>query len=185
MIPYKTLFQPDAEFTFVERTFHREMNGGYERWTFKINGREYLFNGDIRKIDGKEYLFNENTQYVPEAEDKVLVIDFMENRATDNLKVWEYQLKPDSDTQKVLGCIIEIVDKALQFREFKYIATLSSIEWKQTTYNFLKSICNPVSEQIAGSVLSIISPMLQNSIDMGTHNLDIGDLSVNPSYKAP
>lgn len=185
MIPYKTLFQPDAEFTFVERTFHREMNGGYERWTFRINGREYLFNGDIRKIDGSEYFKSINTQYTSELQEKVLVIDFLENKAIDGLKIWEYQFQPDEDTQKVLGCIIEIANKALQFREFKYIATLSSKEWRQTSYNFLKSICGPVPEIVAGNVLSIITPNLQASIDTGAFNLDIGDLSINPSYKTP
>lgn len=185
MIPYKTLFQPNAEFSFIERTFHREMNGGYERWSFKINNREYYFGGDIRRIDGSEYFASINTQNTPELQEKVLVIDFMENKAIDGLKIWEYQFQPDQDTPKVLGCIIEIADKALQFRKFKYIATLSSKEWRQTSYDFLKSICDPVPEIVASNVLSIITPNLQNSIDTGALSLDIGDLSVNPSYKAP
>jgi hypothetical protein len=183
MIPYKTLFQPDAEFSFVERTFHREMNGGYERWIFKINGREYYFNGDIRRIDGSEYFATNNTLDTTQLQEKVLVIDFMENKATNDLKIWEYQVQPDQDTSKVLGCIIEIADKALQFRTFKYIATLSSPLWRNTVHDLLQSICSPVTENVASSILSIISPRLQGPIDAGSFNLDIGNLSVNPSYR--
>jgi hypothetical protein len=171
MVPYKTLFQPEATFSFIERTFHREMNGGYERWEFEINNKRYLFNGDIR--------------YLPETQQNVLVIDFMVDTINDGITLWEYQKSPDAETSKVLGCLIEIADKVLQFREFKYIATLSSPEWRTTSYNFLQNICNPVTEKVASEVLVIIKPNFQTSIDMDFHSLDIGDLSVNPSYKAP
>ena len=50
MVPYNTLFQPNATFSFFERTFHRDGNGGWERWEFEIDGEQFLFDGDVRYL---------------------------------------------------------------------------------------------------------------------------------------
>ena len=168
MVPYNTLFQPEATFSFLERTFHRDGNGGWERWEFEIDGEQFLFDGDVR--------------YLPEEEQSVLVFSFFKKQNNMSF-AWDYIRKTDENSVKNIGCIMEIIDKALLVRNFKYVATLCASEWQDTAYNFLQHLSEPASNQTAKNVLKIIKPEIQIYIDMGQCNLHLGDITVNPSYK--
>lgn len=168
MVPYNTLFQPKATFSFFERTFHREGNGGWERWEFEIDGEQYLFDGDVR--------------YLPEEKQSVLVFGFF-NKENNTSFAWDYIKKTNANSAKIVGCVMEIIDKASLVRDFKYIATLYAPEWQNVANNFLSHLCGPVSNQTVKNVLKIVKPEKQIYIDMGQCNLLLGDLTVNPSYQ--
>lgn len=168
MVPYNTLFQPEAIFSFFERTFHREGIGGWERWEFEIDNEQYLFDGDVR--------------YLPEEKQSVLVFGFFKKENNTSF-AWDYIRKTDANSAKLIGCVMEIIDKASLVRDFKYVATLCAPEWQVTANNFLSHLSGPVSNQTVKNVLKIIKPEIQIYIDMGQCNLHLGDITVNPSYK--
>ena len=96
MVPYNTLFQPNATFSFFERTFHREENGGWERWEFEIDGEQFLFDGDVR--------------YLPEEKESVLIFGFFKKPNNSSFD-WDYIRKTDANSAKLIGCVMEIIDK--------------------------------------------------------------------------
>ena len=169
MVPYKTLFQPNATFSFFERTFHREENGGWERWEFEIDNEQFLFDGDVR--------------YLPEEKESVLIFGFFKKPNSGSFD-WDYIRKTDANSAKLVGCVMEIIDKASLVRDFKYVATLCAPEWQEAANNFLHHLCGTTTDKTIKNVLKMIKPQIQVYIDMNQCNLHLGDITVNPSYKS-
>lgn len=114
-----------VKYTLRNRTFHRENEGGYEKWTFETNGKKYYMDGDIR--------------YLPKTNDKVLYVDFYSQDSLDTGAEFISTNSEGYSATHVITSLVElIVNRLPYYRYYKYLAFQCPPEWETLIVALIK-----------------------------------------------
>ncbi len=120
-----------------ERRYHRELEGGYEKWTFETEGKLYYVDGDIR--------------YLPDANDKVLYVDFYSQASLDSGAQYTLTNEEGYSALHIINCIVELVVKRLpKFRYYRYLVFPCPKEW----HSVITTLISKYGELVNDSALT-------------------------------
>lgn len=150
-------------YTLRERTFHREKDGGFEKWIFEIDNKKYYMDGDIRFLSG--------------CNGKVMVVDFYSEESLDN-GIWETTNTEGHQAQHILNCLIELIVKRLPgSRHYRYLAFPCSPKWKTIVPILIERYGTFVNENINKEVEDILNYNLTVLIDSGYYSCYVGEIT--------
>jgi hypothetical protein len=170
----------DYVYTLVDRTYHREESGGFEKWLIVINGTRIFFMADIR-IPG---LINSALQGMPDSREKVCVIDFFSEKDLGVLEPFEPTGEVGYGVKAVFSALEHLIINIIEpIRHFRYVAMVSKSSWKKIHDYYVNKLGSFAEDSIVKGSYDILNPGSQKEIDMGIFCLTVGDLQTNPDWR--
>lgn len=162
-----------AKYTLLERTLHREKNGGFEVWRLEINDDKYIFYSDIRWLE--------------EINERVIIVDFYNESSLDNVANDLFSLTGNSsyNASKVYRCIANLAVNILPpIRKYRYVAMVGKQKLAGIHKKLINRYGDPVSSDVTEAVLKKLFYSLYIEIDAGISHCEVGDLITNPNFIA-
>lgn len=170
MDSFQNFLKKDIQAVLVERTYHREDNGGFDNWEFKIdNGNEYYFLGDIRHLN--------------EINEKVLFVTLYKKVDIGNGK-FEYSARWETSDTVNFSSLVQVITNLafrIQFeRRYRYIVITICPGWEKLISFFMKKLCNAAPEEVRETIFKLYKPEVQIEMDTGYTDFYVGDIYTNP-----
>lgn len=162
-----------TDVTFLESTFHRAEKGGYEKWSFKVNGRVYNVYCDIR-IPGLISTFYEE---IPKDKEKVNFADIVFTTNKNALDLYNPSLSTPEEQEAISKAVIDILTNKIKTkRDYKYLTFVFSKENESFFRNIYTKICTEAPKDIQEKSLRLVNNDLQLMIDAGQWHCLVGEL---------
>lgn len=170
MDPFQNFIKKDIQAVLVERTYHRENNGGFDNWEFKLdNGKEYYFLGDI--------------QHVSSINEKVLFVTLYKKVEIEEGR-FEYSARWETTDIVNFGALVEVITNLafrIQFeRHYRYIVITICPGWEKITSFFMKKLCDEAPENVKDIVFKLFNEDVQKEMDSNYTDFYVGDIYTNP-----
>lgn len=155
----------NVKYTLKERTYHREKEGGYEKWMFEIGNKKYYFDGDIR--------------YLPETNDMALYVDFYSQASLDTGAPFVPTNEEGYSALLILNSLAELIVKRLpRFRYYDYLVFPCSPEWSKAITLLIQKYGTLVTDKnIIKEIENYLNYQLTVLIDSNYYTCYVGRLS--------
>lgn len=149
-------------YTFIDRTYHREEDGGYERWMFEIDGKKFYVDGDIR--------------FLPKSSSKVMVVDFYSEESLNN-GIWETTNTESYQALRIINCVIELVARKIpKFRYYRYLAFPCSPKWNNIIPELISKHGRLANKEIVEEVNTVLNYNLLVLMDSGYYSCHVAEI---------
>lgn len=150
-------------YTLIERTYHREHEGGYEKWMFEIEGKKFYIDSDIR--------------FLPKCSSKVMIVDFYSEDSY-NSGIWETTNTMGYQAQHVLSSIVELIVKRLPtFRHYRYLAFPCPPKWNFIITNLINKYGQFANKEVVEEIEEVLNYDLSVLIDAGYYTCYVGKIT--------
>lgn len=160
-------------YTLLQRTLHREKQGGYEVWEFEVDEKKYVLYSDIR--------------YLGEVDERVIIVDFYSTEALETISIDPYILTNTSNysAAKVFGCINELITRIIPpLRKYRYVAFPGGPKWANIHSKVISKYGTPAPKDVTEATIRRLNYDLNIEIDSGYSHCAVGDLITNPDFVA-
>jgi len=138
-------------YSFIDKT-DRPEGGGYDRWSFNINGIEYFFDCD--------------TQYISKKNEFVGIVEFYSNKNKTEDGPWELTNCANYHATRVFRCIQELLHHVWSWRKFSYISFSTEGKLFKICCQLTKKY-KDVTDKILKDIEVFFCLQLQTAIDAG------------------